>query len=73
MATKATKSTDEILLEALTKAYTSRAKLFYKRTHSKHISSLSQKVAGIDSSSLDWNLEELNISKTAFERTRKLG
>jgi hypothetical protein len=62
------KSTDEILFQALEKAYASRSRLFYKKIHSKNIDKLISKIKAIDSSSFSWDFEEFNISKEALDK-----
>lgn len=72
MANNYEKSTDEILIKTLEKAYASRSRLFYKEIQSKNIDNLLKQVKAIDSSSLNWDFGELNIAKDALEKIIKL-
>ncbi|RMD89696.1 MAG: XcyI family restriction endonuclease [Calditrichaeota bacterium] len=73
MTKKRGKSTDEVLLNALAKAYTSRSQLFYKKIHSKHLNFLYKKIESLDPSSFQWDFEELNISEVAVNKIKDLG
>lgn len=67
------KTVDQNLLDALTQAYTARAKLFHGRVHSAKIDLLIAEIDDIDTSNLDWNSERLQITPGAIERVQTAG
>ena len=67
------KPNDPHLLDALTKAYIARAKLFHTSIIASKIDLLFAEVDAIDSSALTWNCRELGVSDTAFQRVRSVG
>jgi hypothetical protein len=62
---------DEHLLEALTKAYTARAKLFHNGVKASRIDLLITEIDNIDESQLDWVRDDLGISNDAFQRVEE--
>jgi hypothetical protein len=66
------RSTDEILVQALEKAYASRSRLFYKKIHSKNVDNLLKKVENLDTSSIEWDYDGLNISRSALQKAKEL-
>jgi hypothetical protein len=72
VARKSESLKDEILIQALEKAYTSRAKLFYQKVHSKNIDKLQKKLKAIDASFLKWDYGDLNISEEAIDKITAL-
>ena len=59
--------------DALKKAYTARAKLFFQRIQEQRIGELLKKVEAIDSSSSSWDLNSLKIKTSVAERVKKAG
>jgi len=64
---------DAHLLEALTKAYTTRAQLFHRGVSVAKVDLLITEIDSIGTTSLAWNLDALGISRKAFNRLRKTG
>jgi len=64
---------DYHLLDALTKAYTARAKLFQKGIHTAKVDLLIAEIDAIDHTSRQWNKKKLGISDTSFKRVKKAG
>lgn len=67
------KQRDAHLLEALTKAYTARAKLFHRGVSAAKTDLLIAEIDGIDAASLRWSFDRLGITRTAFKRVRSAG
>ena len=65
------KSTDEQLLEALTNAYSARAKLFHTGVRASKIDLLIAEIDAYESSSLDWQIQGIGISNSAINRIRE--
>ncbi len=61
---------DPHLLEALTKAYTARAKLFHRGIQASKIDLLISEIDTIDSARLDWNRADIGVSPSACERLK---
>jgi len=64
---------DAHLLEALTKAYTARAKLFHQGVSVARVDLLIAEIDSIDGASLRWKLDALGITRKAFRRVKKAG
>lgn len=67
------KSTDRNLLDALTKAYTARARLFHDGVRGAGIDLLIVEIDSIDTSHLVWDRKKFGISDAAFERLQQTG
>lgn len=64
---------DSHLLDALTKAYTARAKLFHRETYAAKIDLLIAEIDTIEHVNLHWDKKSLGISETSFARVKKAG
>jgi hypothetical protein len=64
---------DAHLIEALTKAYTTRALIFHRGVSLAKVDLLIAEIDDIDSASLSWTLADLAISRKAFNRVQKAG
>lgn len=67
------KGADEILRDALKKAYLARAKLFAQGIQKRSIEETKRFLADQKSTEVAWNLGQLGISKAAFEKVRASG
>ena len=67
------KPIDENLLKALTKAYQARAQLFHNGIKASKIDFLISEIDSIDCTQFQWDLENLGISNSAFERVKSSG
>ncbi|MBI4679808.1 MAG: XcyI family restriction endonuclease [Nitrospirae bacterium] len=65
------RQTDEVFQEALTKSYTSRAKLFYTFIKGKNIEKLSSQIKQLKTHNFIWKPSEYGISKNAFYIIKK--
>lgn len=65
------KKPDPAFREALKKAYTARAKLFFEKIQQSKVGSLLEKVQAIDGSSIKWDLELLGIQESSFHKVRQ--
>lgn len=61
---------DAHLVDALVKAYTSRAQIFHRGVQTRQIDLLLTEIDSIDASSLEWNPAALGISRKAFAKVR---
>ena len=64
---------DEILRNALKKAYSARAKLFFAELDRRDVQGQIDKIDKIDGSSLNWSLQDLGISEKAFQKIEASG
>jgi hypothetical protein len=64
---------DKHLLDALTRAYTARARLFHESVQASGIDLLIAEIDGIGDQELSWNPAELGISKSALGKVRESG
>lgn len=64
---------DKHLLEALVTAYTARARLFHHGVQKTNIDFLIAEIDAVEHSSLQWDLTNLAISKSAFKRVQQAG
>lgn len=64
---------DAHLLEALTNAYTARAKLFHTGVVASEIDLLIAEIDGIRSERIDWESADLGITPSAFKRVQDAG
>lgn len=67
------KDFDKNLIEALTRAYTARAKLFHQSIRSAKIDLLIAEIDGINAEELIWNTPSYGISKSAFQKVLDIG
>jgi len=65
------RSIDAHLLEALTQAYTARARLFQKGVQASQIDLLIAEIDAIPASSLKWRLSDLGVRRSAFDRVKR--
>jgi hypothetical protein len=74
MSVKKTKRTrDESLIAALTKAYIARAQIFHRGVKASKIDLLIAEIDSIDHKQLDWDKQDLGVSKKALNRVKKTG
>jgi len=64
------KADDPHLLEALTRAYIARARLFHRGIHASKIDLLISEIDTIDSARLNWDRHDLGISASALARMK---
>lgn len=64
---------DTHLVEALTRAYTARAKLFHQGVSLAKIDLLIAEIDAMDGKALTWKYERLGISRKAFKKVLKAG
>ena len=64
---------DKHLVEALTKAYTARARLFHEGVKASQIDLLIAEIDSVNTSKIKWNLKKLGITKGAFHRVEQSG
>jgi hypothetical protein len=67
------RSTDKILINALTKAYIARAKLFHTGVGASKIDLLIAEIDNIHCASIDWKTKDLGISQSAMRRVKDAG
>jgi len=70
---KAKRRVDKHLLEALTKAYTARARLFHNGVLASKVDLLIAEIGAISPQTLKWNLKDLCITSSAFKRVKQSG
>jgi len=64
---------DKHLLQALTKAYTARAKLFHNGVIASQVDLLITEIDSIQSADLNWKAKELRITPSALRRVTESG
>ena len=67
------RQTDVALLEALTRAYAARAKLFHRGVMGSKVDLLIAEIDSIDDSQLQWELRRFGITQSAFRRLELAG
>jgi len=63
-------TTDRTLAEALQKAYTARAKLFFDRVRQYALAKQVRRIGQLDAGRLQWDLATLNISPSVFQKIK---
>jgi len=64
---------DQHLLEALTRSYTLRARLFHVKVRERAVDRLIAEINAIKSEALKWDLNGLGITTPAFKRVSAIG